>query len=108
MIDIDRCRAETPGVANVLHFNNAGAGLMPAPVLQSVKDHLDLEAAIGGYEAADHARSSITRTYGAIARYLNCDAGDVAVMENATVPWNQAFFAVADLRCDLSAGRRAC
>lgn len=96
MIDIDRCRAETPGVANVLHFNNAGAGLMPAPVLQSVKDHLDLEAGIGGYEAADRARSSITRTYQAIARYLNCDAGDVAVMENATVAWNQAFFAVAD------------
>ncbi len=96
MIDIDRCRAETPGVANVLHFNNAGAGLMPAPVLLSVKDHLDLEATIGGYEAADRARSSITRTYHAIARYLNCDAGDVAVMENATVAWNQAFFAVAD------------
>lgn len=96
MIDIERCRAETPGVANVLHFNNAGAGLMPAPVLQAVKDHLDLEAAIGGYEAAERAQPGMARTYDAISRYLNCHAADVAVMENATAAWNQAFFAVAD------------
>lgn len=96
MIDIDRCRAETPGVANVLHFNNAGAGLMPAPVLRAVTAHLEREAAIGGYEAADEARDAIGATYRLLARYLNCAPGDVAVMENATVAWNQAFFAVAD------------
>jgi selenocysteine lyase/cysteine desulfurase len=96
VIDIDRCRAETPGVANVLHFNNAGAGLMPAPVLRAVTAHLEREAAIGGYEAADEARDAIGATYRLLARYLNCAPGDVAVMENATVAWNQAFFAVAD------------
>ncbi|MDF1720908.1 MAG: aminotransferase class V-fold PLP-dependent enzyme [Minwuia sp.] len=96
LIDVARCRAETPGAERVLHFNNAGAGLMPLPVLNVVKEHLDLEAGIGGYEAADRRRKGIERTYDAIAACLNCSRDDVAVMENATAAWNQAFFAVAD------------
>lgn len=95
-IDVARCRAETPGADRVLHFNNAGAGLMPQAVLNVVKEHLDLEAGIGGYEAADRRRKGIERTYDAIGAYLNCGPDDIAVMENATAAWNQAFFAVAD------------
>ena len=52
-IDIERARRDTPGASQVLHFNNAGAALMPAPVLRGVSSrHLQLEAEIGGYEAA--------------------------------------------------------
>ncbi|MBL4757317.1 MAG: aminotransferase, partial [Rhizobiales bacterium] len=43
MIDIARVRADTPATANIVHFNNAGAALSPLPVLDAVKDHLDLE-----------------------------------------------------------------
>ena len=55
--DVERARRETPGVQSVIHLNNAGSALPPTPVLDAVIDHLRLEAALGGYEAADTART---------------------------------------------------
>ena len=42
-------RAETPGTAHRIHLNNAGAGLMPRPVLEAMTASLQREAEIGGY-----------------------------------------------------------
>lgn len=90
--DVSRARTETPGCARVLHFNNAGAGLMPAPVLAAVKDHLDAEALDGGYEAAAAAHDRVERTYAAAAQMLNCAPDEIAVVENATRAWDMAFY----------------
>ena len=92
--DVARARAETPGCAGVLHFNNAGAALMPVSVLDAQMEHLLLEAATGGYEAAAAAEEKFSNTYDAIARLLGCAAREVALMENATVAWNMAFHAL--------------
>ena len=48
--DFERARRETPGTERVVHFNHAGASLMPRPVLDAVQNHLRLEAEIGGYD----------------------------------------------------------
>ena len=45
MIDLERVRADTPGVETVAHFNNAGAALMLRPVLDAVIGHLELGVA---------------------------------------------------------------
>ena len=94
-LDIAKLRAETPGCETVLHFNNAGAGLMSAPVLDAVVGHLRLEAEIGGYEAAAVAQDSYDNIYSALATFLNCDTQEIALMENATVAWQAAFYGLA-------------
>ena len=60
-IDVARARRETPGCAHVLHFNNAGASLMPQPVLDALLNHLRLEARRGGYEGMDEREKAVQR-----------------------------------------------
>ena len=52
-MNIDILRAQTSGCKGKIHFNNAGASLMPQPVIDSIVEHIQLEATIGGYESAD-------------------------------------------------------
>lgn len=94
-IDVDALREETPGCRHRNHLNNAGAALQPEPVIAAVSEHLDLEARIGGYEAADDAREAIGEVYGALGRLLGCHAANVAVVENATAGFAQAVSAVS-------------
>jgi cysteine desulfurase/selenocysteine lyase len=93
-LDLAKARRETPGCANVVHFNNAGAALPPTPVTEAVIDHLRREERMGGYEAAASAADSVSRTYGAIGELIGCDPDEIAVVENATRAWDMAFYAL--------------
>jgi len=93
-IDVDRARFDTPGCRERIHFNNAGASLMPTPVIDTVIEHLELETRIGGYEAADQERDRIENTYRACARLINCRPEEIALLENATRAWDAVFYAL--------------
>lgn len=94
MIDIAAVRADTPGCEERIHFNNAGASLMPEPVFQAVCEHLALERMIGGYEAEAAAAEDLAAFYEECAGLLNCAPDEVAYVENATRAWDMAFYSV--------------
>ena len=94
-IDIEKARADTPGADRVLHFNNAGAALMPTPVVKAYIDHIRLESEIGGYEAQAARKPSLEGTYAALARLINGEADEIALLENATRAWDMAFYGLA-------------
>ncbi|ALV39390.1 aminotransferase class V (plasmid) [Streptomyces sp. CdTB01] len=92
--EVARARADTPGCAKVIHFNNAGAALMPRQVVDAAVRHLRLEADMGGYEAAAHAAGSIESLYDSAACLLGCDREEIAVVDNATRAWDMAFYGI--------------
>lgn len=94
MIDIDRIRADTPAASRLAYLHNAGAALMPAPVVAAMKEHIDLETEIGGYAAADRESDRLEAVYGSVACLLNAAPDEIALMENATVAWQMAFYAL--------------
>lgn len=90
---VERWRAETPGAADCVHLNNAGAGLMPRAVLEAITGHLEREAHSGGYEAAAAATEAISASYAAVAELVGAQPRNIAVVENATVAFAQALSA---------------
>ncbi len=93
-VDWARAREETPGCRHVLHFNNAGAALQPEPVAAAVRGYLELETAIGGYEAAEARNVDLERVYDAAAALIGAGRDEIAIVENATYAWDMAFFGV--------------
>jgi selenocysteine lyase/cysteine desulfurase len=94
-LNVEQLRADTPGVEQLIHFNNAGAALMPDPVIQVMTRHLQREARIGGYEAAAQCVPELENVYGAIGRLINARPDEIAVVENATRAWDMAFYSLA-------------
>jgi selenocysteine lyase/cysteine desulfurase len=93
-MDIDALRKGTPGTANRVHLNNAGAGLLSRQTLAAMTSHLELEAAIGGYEAAGQERDRIDGTYTNLARLVGGRADEIALFDNSTHAWNAAFYSM--------------
>jgi selenocysteine lyase/cysteine desulfurase len=61
-------------------------------VLDPVLEHLRREAEIGGYEAAHAAQERLEAVYGSIARLVNCDPGELAIVDSATRAWDTVFY----------------
>jgi selenocysteine lyase/cysteine desulfurase len=95
--DLPRWRADTPGCERLVHLNNAGAALQPGPVRRAVREHLDLEDQIGGYEASEARSDALGQAYAQVGRLLGTSGRNVAMQQNSTVAFTQAF-AAFDLR----------
>ena len=92
--ELARWRADTPGCERLAHLNNAGAALMPAPAHAAIATHLQLEADLGGYEAADARSDALHQVYVALARLLGAEPKNVALTQNSTLAFAQALSAL--------------
>ena len=90
---VEQWREDTPGCANQIHLNNAGAGLMPRAVLDAMVAHLNREAKFGAYESADDAEGAVADAYANVAKLLGTQLRNIAVVENSTVAFFQALSA---------------
>jgi selenocysteine lyase/cysteine desulfurase len=93
-LDKTRIRNDLQSDAEWAHLDNAGASLMPRCVLQTQIEHLQLEAAVGGYEAERRRFDQIEAVYDSVARLIHCRRDEVAVVENASVGWMMAFYSI--------------
>ena len=94
MIDIDKVRAETPGVESVIHLNNAGSALPPAAVTDALIDYIKAESVNGGYEVAAARADELASVYDAASALLGGRPENWAFVESATRAWNAAFSAL--------------
>ena len=88
--DVTAWRRDTPGCANRTHLNNAGAALMPQPVIDAIAGHLTLESEIGGYEAAAAAAPATADCYAALAELVGAKSHNIAVRSSATSAYQSA------------------
>jgi cysteine desulfurase/selenocysteine lyase len=92
--DLNGIRADTPGCEHVTHFNNAGASLMPRPIVDTMIRYLHLEEQIGGYEAESACHAEIEAVYSSAAHLVGAHADEIAIVENATRAWDMAFYSI--------------
>lgn len=90
--DLSRLRAATPGCAEVIHFNHAGASLPSQATLDAVIEQLQHEALGGPMEAADNRVQARARN--AAAALLNAQPEDIAFASSGSAAWSQAFNAL--------------
>jgi selenocysteine lyase/cysteine desulfurase len=91
---IAQFRKDTEGCKNVIHLNNAGAGLMPNVVTKSIIEHIKLEAQIGGYEASALKASVIQDFYVQAAKLFNCKPHNIAFGASATDTYTRALSSI--------------
>ena len=98
---IAQLRADTPGTISRIHLNNAGAALMPKPVINAIQDHISLEAHIGGYEAAAAVQDAVKGFYEQMALFLNTQPANIAYTTNATDSYNRALSSIVFQKGDV-------
>ena len=93
-IDLEKVRSETPGLINGIHLMACGSSLMPKPVIDAVINYTVLEGEVGGYEAAAIKQEELDKVYDTVAQSIGAQRHEIAILENATVAWMNAFYAL--------------
>ncbi len=91
---IDSWRHDTPGTAENIHLNNAGASLTTTKVREAIRQYLDFEMMTGGYEAAEASAKDIEDFYQSLATLFHTKRRNFAFTSNATDSYARALSSV--------------
>ncbi len=92
--ELNSLRQATPGVGKRLHLDNCGSALMPEPVINAIKSHLDREISFGGYVAQEQQLTAMQDVYHSLAKLLGGTFRDYALTGSAVDAWTKAFYSV--------------
>lgn len=84
-VDVERIRRDMVWDAvptPVAHFNSAGDSPMPLKVLERVQTHMQMEATLGGYEAAANVQEELEAVYSSAAQLINAKPEEIALQVN--------------------------
>ena len=92
--EIVQLRAATPGCAQVIHFNHAGASLPSQATLDAINAQLLREATIGPMEAGVEGARLQEQARHWAARLLGTDSAAIAFTSSGSAAWGMAFGAL--------------
>lgn len=95
MFPLAQFRSDTPGCAQLIHFNNAGCSLHPKPVVDAVRQFLEEESLTGGYELAAARAKELDDLYHAGAAVLHAEPHNIAFVNSATDGFSKALSSIA-------------
>lgn len=78
-VDVERVRKDMLDAHATVQLNSAGDSPMPRTVLDRVTRHLEMEATVGGYEAAARCREELEEVYESAARLINANPDEIAL-----------------------------
>lgn len=78
----------------IIHLNHAGDSTSPKRVLDRVSRHLQREQIYGGYAAQKLVQEDgeMENVYNNVARLINAEKEEIALVESATVGWTRIFY----------------
>lgn len=79
---------------SMIHFNNAGAALMPEAAIRAMREFQLREHSQGGYEAAEAQGQTHDNFKAIAAKFIGATTEDIAEMPNATAAWQRPFAAI--------------
>ena len=93
-MNIDLLRHDTPATDHLIHFNNAGAGLMPTVVNEAMQNYLVHEVRYGGYESAAAFGQQLNEVYVQAAQLLRTQPRNIALAASATDAYARALSSI--------------
>lgn len=94
VLDLDRVRTETPGCAGQVFLDSAGSSLPPRVVVDTMCGHLQREAQVGGYRAANERLEDLAKVKRSIGTLINAPPGSIALSDSATRGWTDFAYSI--------------